>query len=195
MIHADNTGLVLPPAVSGIQVVIVACGIGVNLTERNKIDLFNSCKQLNSELVSTGVRSKFDERDNYTTGWKFNHWELRGVPLRIELGPKDLEKKQLIAVRRDTGEKITVPLANAATEIPKILNTIQAELLSRAEQDLKAHTKIVTDWKEFCPVLDAKNIILAPFCETVDCEENIKKDSARFGFLIIMKDYFYIDFF
>lgn len=77
MVHADNQGLVMPPAVAALQVVIVPCGVTASLPEPARLNLINTCKQLDGELRSAGVRSKLDERDNYSPGWKFNHWELK----------------------------------------------------------------------------------------------------------------------
>lgn len=104
---------------------------------------------------------------------------FQGVPVRVELGPKDLEKEQLIAVRRDTGEKITISMKDKLSDLQNLLDTIQKNLLSRATADLKSRTVKCTTWNEFCAALDSKNIILSPFCEEESCEDNIKKDSAR----------------
>ncbi|EEB13371.1 prolyl-tRNA synthetase, putative [Pediculus humanus corporis] len=179
MVHADNKGLVLPPEASSYQLVIVPCGITASLKEEEKKNLLNACKNLEKDFINSGIRVKLDDRDNYSPGWKFNHWELKGVPLRVELGPTDLEKGQLTAVRRDTGEKIQIQLTNKIPETKKLLKNIQENLLKKATDDLKSHTVRVNEWSQFCPALDKKNIILAPFCEEEACEDNIKKDSAR----------------
>ncbi|CAH1112220.1 unnamed protein product [Psylliodes chrysocephalus] len=179
MIHADNQGLVLPPRVASIQVAIVPCGITVNLSEDSRKQLQSSCDALEEDLKKAGIRVKGDYRDNYSPGWKFNHWELKGVPLRIELGPKDIEKNQLVAVRRDTGEKITISRANAVIKLQELLNDIQNSLYKKACNDLETHKIILTDWSKFGPALDKKNIILAPFCGEISCEDKIKADSTR----------------
>ncbi|KAK6638550.1 hypothetical protein RUM43_006817 [Polyplax serrata] len=179
MIHADNKGLVLPPRAASLQVVIVACGVTVNLSDGDRKTLFDACKNLEKELISAEIRAKFDDRDNYSPGWKFNHWELKGVPVRVELGPNDLQKGQLIAVRRDNGEKIVIELKNKIPNLKNLLEEIQSNMYNRAMKELKAHTVILKDWSQFCSALDGKNIILAPFCEEESCEDNIKKDSAR----------------
>lgn len=179
MIHADNQGLVLPPKVANIQIVIVPCGISVNLSESDRKELQSSCDALETELVQFGLRVKGDYRDNYSPGWKFNHWELKGVPIRVELGPKDIKNKQLVAVRRDTGEKFTLTRENAAKELNAILDGIQQNLYNNALKDLETHKVLLTDWKQFTPNLDKKNIILAPFCGDISCEEKIKADSTR----------------
>jgi len=97
----------------------------------------------------------------------------------VELGPLDLEKNQLVAVRRDDGTKTTVPLESASNQIRSLLDQVQTSLLARAEKDLKEHTKLVENWTDFSSTLDAKNIILAPFCERIVCEDNIKRESTR----------------
>lgn len=179
MIHADNQGLVLPPRVAAKQVVIVPCGITAATTEADAKILFEKCKELEQDLRKAEVRVEGDYRDNYSPGWKYNHWELKGVPIRIELGPKDLKSQQFVAVRRDTGEKLIMSRANAAKEIPELLEKIHHNMLAKATKDLNDHKKITKDWKELTTFLEAKNIILAPFCGEIPCEEKIKADSAR----------------
>jgi bifunctional glutamyl/prolyl-tRNA synthetase len=179
MVHADNQGLVLPPRVACIQAVIVPCGITATTSEAERKQLIESCKELESDLSKAGVRVEGDYRDNYSPGWKYNHWELKGVPIRIELGPKDLKSQQLVAVRRDTAEKLTIARGSAAKEIPQLLDTIQANMLAKATKDLNDHMKITKVWSELTNFLDNKNMILAPFCGEIPCEEKIKADSAR----------------
>ncbi|CAG9764840.1 unnamed protein product [Ceutorhynchus assimilis] len=179
MVHADNQGLVLPPQVACIQAVLVPCGITASLTEDGKKKLQESCDSLEKDLKQAGVRASGDYRDNYSPGWKFNHWELKGVPIRIELGPKDIEKNQFVAVRRDTGEKITLPRAQAVAKIQELLQDIHDNMYKKALNDLETHKVLLTDWSLFAKNLDQKKIILAPFCGNVDCEDKIKADSVR----------------
>lgn len=179
MVHADNQGLVLPPHVACIQAIVVPCGITVNTKDDERAQLLDACKALEKRLVGGGVRCEGDYRDNYSPGWKFNHWELKGVPLRLEVGPKDLKAQQLVAVRRDTGEKITIPLADVEKKIPALLETIHESMLNKAQEDMTSHTKKVTNWTDFCGFLEQKNILLAPFCGEISCEDKIKADSAR----------------
>jgi len=179
MVHSDNQGLVLPPRVACVQTVIVPCGITASMKDEDRKSLIDACQQLENELVSAQVKVKGDYRDNYSPGWKFNHWELKGVPIRVELGPKDLKQGQLVAVRRDTGEKITLQRTSAVSDLKKLLDTIQQSMLDKATKDLKDHTKLCKNWDDFCKQLEGKNIILAPFCGDIPCEESIKKDSAR----------------
>ncbi|CRL04183.1 CLUMA_CG017290, isoform A [Clunio marinus] len=179
MIHADNQGLVLPPRVACYQVVIVPCGITATTSESDRKILIDCCKELENDLRKGGIRVEGDYRDNYSPGWKYNHWELKGVPIRIELGPKDMKSKQFVAVRRDTAEKLTIDRSTAVTEIPKLLEKIHENMLEKATKDLNGHLKVTKQWKELTTFLDAKNIIMAPFCGDIPCEEKIKADSAR----------------
>ena len=104
---------------------------------------------------------------------------MKGVPIRIELGPKDLKSQQFVAVRRDTGEKLTIKRAEAEKDIPQLLIKIHNNMLAKATKDLNDHLKITKEWSEFTSFLDNKNIIMAPFCGDIPCEEKIKAESAR----------------
>uniref|UniRef100_A0A182Q3N8 Bifunctional glutamate/proline--tRNA ligase n=1 Tax=Anopheles farauti TaxID=69004 RepID=A0A182Q3N8_9DIPT len=179
MVHADNQGLVLPPRVACIQVVIVPCGITATTTDDDRRRLYDSCRDLEKTIVQAGVRCEGDYRDNYSPGWKYNHWELKGVPVRIELGFKDLQNDQFVAVRRDNGTKQTIKRGQATAELAKLLETIHATMYEKAERDLKEHTKVTKQWTEFLQFLEAKNIIMAPFCGEISCEDRIKTESAR----------------
>lgn len=179
MVHADNQGIVLPPHVACIQAIIVPCGITVNTKDDERDLLLQSCKSLEKLLNSNGIRCEGDYRDNYSPGWKFNHWELKGVPIRIEIGPKDMKANQMVAVRRDTGEKLILSCENAEQKISQLLETIHESMYAKAKVDLTEHTKLTKNWAEFCKFLDQKNILLAPFCGEISCEDQIKADSAR----------------
>lgn len=179
MVHGDNKGLVLPPNVACIQAIIVPCGLTVNTKPEERDHLLDSCRSLEATLKTAGVRAEGDYRDNYSPGWKFNHWELKGVPIRIELGPKDLSAKQLVAVRRDNGDKITIPLNEAAVRLPALLKTIHESMFAKANKDLNDHIKLTKSWDEFGKALDKNNLLLSPFCGDKECEGRIKDESAR----------------
>ncbi|PNF14364.1 hypothetical protein B7P43_G03421 [Cryptotermes secundus] len=179
MIHADNQGLVLPPRVACFQVVIVPCGITASMKDIDRKALIGSCEELEATLKAAGIRVKGDYRDNYSPGWKFNHWELKGVPVRIEVGPKDIKEKQVVAVRRDTGEKLTLQRETAESDILQLLETIHHNMLDKATKELESHTVECRDWSDFCAQLEKRNIILAPFCGSIPCEDYIKQESAR----------------
>uniref|UniRef100_A0A1L8DRV9 Bifunctional glutamate/proline--tRNA ligase n=1 Tax=Nyssomyia neivai TaxID=330878 RepID=A0A1L8DRV9_9DIPT len=177
MVHADNVGLVLPPHVACIQAIVVPCGVSGKADERTQLS--ENCKLLEEELRKCGIRCEGDYRDNYSPGWKFNHWELKGVPIRVELGPRDMKAGQLVAVRRDTGQKITIKRATAAADIAMLLEKIHENMLAKATKDLNDHKKLTRNWDEFVKLLDAKNIILSPFCGNSQCEDKIKDESQR----------------
>lgn len=178
MVHADNKGLVLPPNVASIQVIIVPCGLTVNTKPEEKDDLLTSCKSLEATLKTVQVRAEVDYRDNYSPGWKFNHWELKGVPIRIEIGPKDLKAKQLVAVRRDTGEKFTIPLSEISSKITNLFKQIHSDMFNKAKKEFDEHISLVHSWSDFVGGLSKKNLLLAPFCGDETCEKHIKDDSA-----------------
>lgn len=193
MIHADNIGLVLPPNVACYQVVIVPCGITASLSKEDEAKLYEKCKWYEKKLLDAGVRVFGDYRDNYSPGWKFNHWELKGVPVRMEIGPKDISQKQFVAVRRDTLKKETLHEENFEQTIKDLLENIHDSLYAKAESDLKSHLSIVETWPEFLQSLDKKFINMAPFCGQKECEENIKKDSARLDFFLIIAIFYNLD--
>lgn len=179
MVHGDNRGLVLPPRVASIQAIIVPCGLTATLPETDKNKLLDKCKELEDRLKAAGIRAKGDYRDNYSPGWKFNHWELKGVPLRIEVGPRDLKAEQAVVVRRDNGDKQTIKQAGIEKYIQETLERVQADMYNRAKEDLDANLAVANTWSEFNSMLDKQKIIQAPFCGDGDCEGKIKKDSAR----------------
>ncbi|GBM15901.1 Bifunctional glutamate/proline--tRNA ligase [Araneus ventricosus] len=179
MVHADNTGLVLPPRVAAHQVVIVPCGITASMKESEKDALLVKCSEFESILKKAGVAVKGDYRDNYSPGWKFNDWELKGVPIRVELGPKDMKKNQFVAVRRDTGEKITMGIDTAPNSVLELLDNIHANLYNKAKKAMEEHLAVSYDWSDFCTKLNKKFILMSPFCGEIECEEQIKKESAK----------------
>lgn len=179
MTHSDNKGLVLPPRVSPIQVVVIPVGITVSTTPEVKQGLIDACEKFHKDLLAANIRSKLDSTDHNTPGWKFNHYELKGVCVRVEIGPKDLEKSTFVACRRDTGEKLFPPLGQAVQAITQLLEEIQNSLYTKAKQIMDEHQAEVTNWEEFLSKLNQKFTLIAPFCGRPDCEDNIKKDSVR----------------
>ncbi|KAG7207935.1 hypothetical protein KM043_009523 [Ampulex compressa] len=180
MVHGDDKGLVLPPNVASIQAIVVPCGITATTTVEQRQLLSSECNKLMEELSKdSNLRVTADYRSNRTPGWKFNHWELRGVPVRIELGPMDLKQNQVTFVRRDTSQRVTAGRSEVLSALKSLLANIQSSMLNRARENLNQHIKNTSDWKEFCSDLNKKNIILSPFCGEPACEDNIKADSAR----------------
>ena len=175
MVHGDNQGLVLPPRVAQIQVVIVPCG-QMNAEEREAI--LKTCKEYEATLKSLGVRVRGDYRDNYRPGWKFNHWELKGVPIRLEVGMKDVKSGQFVSVIRFSGEKVPMKSAEIK-DFPALLEKIQNQMFDGAKAKLDKGVSVVEDFNAFKAELAKGNLLMAPFCGDQDCEGEIKKDSAN----------------
>ncbi|MBI3737018.1 proline--tRNA ligase, partial [Candidatus Sumerlaeota bacterium] len=173
MVHGDDKGLQLPPRVAPIQAVIVPI-----IFDATKVATMEACAKIEQELASAEIRVKFDSRDWVSSGFKYNDWELRGVPLRIEVGPKDLEKQQAMLVRRDNREKTPVPLAELAAQVKSKLTAIQSDMLARAETFLTNETRDVGNYDEFKTALEVgKGFIRAPWDGTTETELKIKEET------------------
>lgn len=179
MVHGDDKGLVLPPRVANIQTVLIPCGLTVKSKEEDYTAIYGACNDVAAKLKKSGIKVKADMRDNYTPGYKFNHWEIRGVPLRLEIGPMDLKKQQVTAVRRDTGAKFTIPMDNIEAGVKEALETIQQDMFNRAKSERDASIVRVDKWEDFVPNLNDKKLILIPWCDRMECEDDIKDRSAR----------------
>ncbi|EJT99274.1 prolyl-tRNA synthetase [Dacryopinax primogenitus] len=179
MVHGDNQGLVLPPRVASIQVIIVPCGVNAKTSDEMRKRVPEECDALAKKLKKAGIKAKADLRDGYTPGYKFNDWELKGVPIRLEIGPADLEKQQTVAVRRDTGAKTPLKMATAVEDVKQLLETIQSDMYNKAKATYNSRVKIVTEWKDFVPTLDSKCVVIMPWCEIEACEDDIKERSGR----------------
>ncbi|AMD22140.1 HGL200Cp [Eremothecium sinecaudum] len=179
MIHSDNKGLVVPPRVSQYQVVVVPVGMTAKSTDEQRETIRNSAKEIEARLKKAGVRAFGDYNDNYTPGWKFAQYELKGIPLRLEFGPKDMEKEQVTVVRRNDGKKYTFSLLELETKVPELMECMQRDMFLKAKQSFDEHRVIINEWKDFVPALNNKNVILAPWCGVMECEEDIKDSSAK----------------
>lgn len=179
MIHSDNKGLVIPPRVAQDQVVIIPVGVTSKTTDEVKAQLEQTCKDVESRLKAIDVRVFIDDRDTYSPGWKFSDSELKGVPIRIEIGPKDLSLGQIIAVRRDNSAKHQILLSDVEKRIPEVMEEMQLGLYKAAKDKFDSHRVIVHDWADFVPTLNLKNVILSPWCGDGDCEDDIKDSSAK----------------
>jgi prolyl-tRNA synthetase len=178
LIHGDDKGLVMPPRVAEVQVVIVPVGVTAKTSEEDREKLYSKVTELKNTLLEANVRVETDLREGYSPGYKFNDWELKGVPLRLEFGPKDAEKGQVTTSRRDKEGKDTIPLEEVGAKVPELLETIQKDMFNKADQEFAAHRKIVREWKDFVPTLNDKNVLLVSHCLGGECEDEIKKDSA-----------------
>ncbi|XP_058881572.1 bifunctional glutamate/proline--tRNA ligase-like isoform X1 [Acipenser ruthenus] len=179
MVHGDNMGLVLPPRVACLQIIIIPCGITASLPEEERDTLLQKCSQYLDRLMKIGIRAKADLRDNYSPGWKFNHWELKGVPVRVEVGPRDMKSSQFVAVRRDTGDKLTIKEDEAENRMRDLLEEIQTNLYTRASNDLKKHMVVADSMEQFQKEMDQGKIVQIPFCGEIECEDWIKKTTAK----------------
>ncbi|XP_045776544.1 bifunctional glutamate/proline--tRNA ligase isoform X3 [Maniola jurtina] len=179
LVHGDDRGLVLPPRVAEIQAIVVPCGITASSTAEERKSLIDSCKQLVDELMSAGIRAEGDYRDNYSPGWKFNHWELKGVPIRVELGPKDMARGEVVAVQRLDGDKMTLKRTETPNKLLALMDQIHDAMLAKATAERDARVSLVTQWDDFVGALEQKHMLLAPFCGLTPCEDSIKNDSAR----------------
>lgn len=173
MVHGDDKGLMLPPRIAPFQVVFIP------LRYKDTFEVVNArAKQLVAALRDSGLRVHIDDSD-HTGGWKYNHWEVRGVPLRIELGPRDLQNEVVVFVRRDTGAKEVVPWARLCAHASEVLDDIQRSMLERARKERDSRIVRVTEWSQFVPALDARNMCLCTWCNQTPCEEAIKDRSAK----------------
>jgi len=175
MVHGDDRGLVLPPKEALYQVVIVP--IPYKHVESEVI--LEKAREVLDRLQKKGISAILDDREEYTPGWKFNHWELKGVPIRIEIGPKDVKKKQVIVARRDTLEKVAVEDKELTSTIEKMLEEIQHNLFNRAKKFLNDNITAVKTYDEFKEVLAKKGgFIRACWCSESTCEEKIKEETG-----------------
>ena len=175
MVHGDDKGLVLPPKVAPIQVVIVP--IPYKGTEAETIPA--KAKEIRDKLAAKDVAVTLDDRQEYTPGWKFNEWELKGIPIRIEIGPRDLKQNQVTLARRDTLQKTTAKEDEVVETVLKLLEDIQSSLFSKAKKTLEDSITTVKTYEEFKKVLEQKGGFLrASWCGNTPCEEKIKDETG-----------------
>jgi prolyl-tRNA synthetase len=173
MTHGDDSGLVLPPAVAPHQVVIIPIPRG-----NWKETVLPTCDAIRRELTAAGVRVKLDDSEENSPGWKYAEWELRGVPLRLEIGPKDIEKGTVFSARRDTREKAALPMADLTTTVKNLLQAIQDNLLARARAFRDEHTSEAATWEEFTAAMEGRpGFVIASWCGSAECEARIKTET------------------
>ena len=191
MSHSDDAGLVLPPRLAPIQVVIVpilkadADNAAIRTAAARLAEPFG-CAPFGSEPqgrrqdkpFGDAVRVRVDDRDNVSPGWKFNEWELKGVPIRVELGPKDLAAGQVVLVRRDTGEKTPIPQGELALRVPEILDEMQSALYERAKKRLEENCRTVETYDDFKrQVEEVGGFLFAPWCGRPECEARVTEET------------------
>lgn len=172
LMHGDDKGLVLPPKIAPFQAVIVPI-----LFDDTKEKVLKEAHAIAKEL-GNHIRIKLDERTEYNPGWKYNEWELKGIPLRIEIGPKDLEHHQVVLVRRDTGNKEIVKIADLAKEVEETLEHIQASLYEKAEKFMYENIVEVDNFKDLSNTIKDKKMAYALFCTNEECEAEIKEKTG-----------------
>jgi prolyl-tRNA synthetase len=172
MVHGDERGLNLPPNVAPVQVIIVP--IMFNKTKKEILDKAGNI----ITILKKDFRVEIDARDEYTPGWKFNEWEMKGVPLRLEIGPKDLAQGQVVLVRRDSGEKMAVKEEKLVETVEELLNNIQENLFTKAKKFLEENIREVSDYNEFKEVIEKKRgLIKTYWCGSEDCEGKVKEET------------------
>ena len=173
MTHGDDSGLNIPPKIAPIQIVIVPISLG-----DWKKNILPKAEQIEKEFKKQGLRVRLDAREEFTPGWKFSEYEMRGVPLRIEIGPRDVKNNQVIAVRRDTMNKETLGLDSLITNIPPILEDIQASMFTEALKFQKNNTHDVDSYEDFKAVLESQRGFIKTFwCGQQECEDKIKEET------------------
>ncbi|MBR1812259.1 MAG: proline--tRNA ligase [Lachnospiraceae bacterium] len=171
MVHGDDSGLVLPPRIAPTQAVVIPI-------QQRKEGVLEKAAEVKEALAKAGIRVKLDDSDK-SPGWKFSEQEMRGIPVRIELGPKDIEAGQAVIVRRDTREKIETSLETLAETVQEVLATMQSDMLARAKHHLETHISEAHDYEEFKDAVANKpGFVKAMWCGDVECEKKIKDDTT-----------------
>jgi prolyl-tRNA synthetase len=176
MTHGDDKGLVLPPRIAPIQIVLIPI-INVEDEKDGKKDLIlNKITEIFKELKSAGLRAKLDDRDNYKPGWKYNYWEMKGVPMRVEFGLKDLNEGTVVLFTRDNFEKTKVKYENVVEIAVKNVQIINERMLNKARNELYANIKEANNFTEFFKLILEKKMVQTMWCTKQTCEESVKKE-------------------
>ncbi|MBZ9578385.1 proline--tRNA ligase [Patescibacteria group bacterium] len=176
MVHGDDQGLVLPPKIAPVQVIIIPIfGKGKDFNQK----ILSFSNQIKKEIEKKGVRVKFDGRTQYSPGWKFNEWEIKGVPLRIEIGKDEISGKFLTLVRRDIlNERLKIKNEKLKVKVQELLDKIQDNLYKKAKKFLREHTHEVSNYQKFKKIMrQTKGFISAFWCEDPKCEAKIKEET------------------
>ena len=171
--HGDDNGLRIPPRLAPTQAIVIPVYRG-----KSKAEVMAEAEKLYAEIRDVGVRAEADLDEEHSPGWKFNEHELRGVPVRVELGPKDIEKDQAVLVRRDTGEKEFVSRERVAERLRELMNEIQDELLRQATEFRDTNTREVASYEEFKEIIaEERGFVVAPWDGTAETEQRIKEET------------------
>lgn len=173
MIHGDDKGLVLPPKVAPIQVVIVP----IYYSDEDEKKVISKSTEIHQFLTKRGIRTLIDRRKELTPGFKFNDWELKGIPLRVEIGPKDIEKQKIVLAKRFNKEKISIGFEDTE-EIIQVLEKIQKQMLENAKINSDKLTKKVSEYADFKNEIEKGGFLISPWCGKSECEEKIKDETG-----------------
>jgi len=174
MVHGDDRGLVLPPRVAPIQVIIIP----IYYSDEDKEKIEKISKEIEEKLKDAKIRVQVDNREQLTPGFKFNEWEMKGIPLRIEIGPKDLEKNQVTFARRHNRQKDDQAITGLVERVVSELDKIHNDMFSDAKKILEDRTSEVNTYDEFKTELEKGRLIKAPICDNPKCEEGIKEETS-----------------
>jgi len=173
MVHGDDKGLILPPRIAPHQAVVVP----IYSSDEDRAAVLDAAEKLRAGLTEAGVRVRVDDRDQYKPGWKFAEWEQKGVPLRVEIGPKDVAKSQAVLVRRDTKKKEFVPIDEVIASMPARLEKIQSDLFERALAYQKENTHVVDDYDRLKEVVEKGGFAYAHWDGTGETEDLVKSET------------------
>ena len=168
MMHGDDKGLVLPPRVAENQVVIVPI-----IFDTSRKEVLTAAQRLGRTLEA--YRPMLDDREGVSAGWKFNEWEMKGIPVRVEIGPQDVAKEQVVLVRRDTGKKEFVPFPKLKQRVGEVLEDIQQQLFTKAKDFISQNTVHATTLNDIQKAVQDRKLVLMPWCGTSSCEETLKE--------------------
>ena len=174
MVHGDDKGLVLPPKVAPIQVIIIP----IYYSDEDKEKIQNVSQEIEEKLKEVKIRVQVDNREQLTPGFKFNDWEMKGIPLRIEIGPKDLEKNQVTFARRHNRQKDDQEISGLVDRVVSELEKIHNDMFADAKKILDDKTVEVDSYEEFKVELEKGRLIKAPICQNPKCEEEIKEETS-----------------
>lgn len=170
MVHGDDRGLVVPPKVAPTQVVVIPIG-----PPKSREPVVAAAQTILDELQARDIRVKMDARDDVSPGWKFNEYEMRGIPIRIEIGPRDLEHGQAILARRDTGDKIPVALTGLVSAVQALLTTIQSDMYAAAARRLQEGSHVADNMEQLVGYINGdRGLVLAGWCGNEACERAVK---------------------
>lgn len=175
MVHSDNKGLVLPPKIAPIQVVIIP----ILFNKRDTKGIIEYCNKIMLTLNENGIVTHIDNRAEFNPGYKYNYWELRGVPIRIEIGPRDLKNNQMVFARRDTFDKSLIKYENLINYTNELMNDIHENLFQKAKRKMDDHIVNIDSFDDLVPMINEKCIVSAPWCDNTDCEEDIKNRASE----------------